>query len=166
MTAEPSGADRHRHDSLPAPTLDIAFDVTVDLGPLEDHRGTSAGHRRVVPILGGRITGVVEAEILPGGADWQLVRPDGTIEIDGRYSARTTDGDLLLLHAKGLRTGPAEVLERLGRGEDVDPRSYSFRTTVAVETAAPSLEHLQRSLFLAVARRRASTVLYRAYRVG
>ena len=154
------------HDLLPAPTLDTAFDVTVDLGPLEDHRVTSAGHRRVVPILGGRITGAVEAEILPGGADWQLVRPDGTIEIDGRYSARTTDGDLLLLHARGLRTGPAEALERLGRGEDVDPHSYAFRTTVAVETAAESLDALQRSLFLAVAQRRADAVLYRAYRVG
>lgn len=154
------------HDLLPAPTLDIAFDVTVDLGPLEDHRVTSAGHRRVVPILGGRITGELEAEILPGGADWQVVRPDGTIEIDGRYSARTADGDLLLLHAKGLRTGPREVLERLARGEDVDPHSYRFRTTVAVETAAESLAPLQRSLFLAVARRQADAVLYRAYRVG
>ncbi|WP_350351179.1 DUF3237 domain-containing protein [Microbacterium sp. A8/3-1] len=154
------------HDLLPPPTLDVAFDVTVDLGPLEDHGVTSAGHRRVVPILGGRITGAVEADILPGGADWQVVRPDGTIEIDGRYSARTASGDMLLLHAKGLRTGSPEVLERLGRGEDVDPRSYCFRTTVAVETAAESLAHLPRSLFLAVAQRQASTVLYRAYRVG
>ncbi|MBO9624953.1 MAG: DUF3237 family protein, partial [Microbacterium sp.] len=87
--------------TLPLPTLEAAFDVAVDLGPLEDHRRTSVGHRRVVPILGGRITGDVAAEILPGGADWQIVRPDGTIEIDSRYSARTASGDLLLLHARG-----------------------------------------------------------------
>lgn len=153
------------NDVLPTPTLEAAFDVAVDLGALEEHGATSAGHRRVVPILGGRITGVVDAEILPGGADWQLVRPDGTIEIDGRYSARTVSGDLLLLHARGLRTGSPEVLERLGRGEDVDPRSYCFRTTVQVETAAPTLASLQRSLFLAVAQRRAHAVHYRAYRV-
>ena len=154
------------HETLPVPALEAAFDVTVDLGPLEDHLETSAGHRRVVPILGGRVSGSVEAEILPGGADWQLVRPDGTIDIDSRYSARTGSGDLLLLHARGIRTGSPEVLARLGRGEDVDPRDYVFRTTVSIETAAPQLAHLQRSLFLAVAQRQASTVLYRAYCVG
>jgi hypothetical protein len=152
--------------TLPLPTLEAAFDVMVDLGPLEDHRGTSVGHRRVVPILGGRITGDIVADILPGGADWQIVRPDGTIEIDSRYSARTASGDLLLLHARGLRTGSPDVLARLGRGEDVDPALYCFRTTVAVETAAPELAHLQRSLFLASARRLADAVHYRAYRIG
>jgi hypothetical protein len=154
------------HDRLPTPTLDAAFDVSVDLGPLEDHGTTSAGHRRVVPILGGRITGAIEADILPGGADWQVVRPDGTIEIDGRYSARTDSGDLLLLHATGVRTGPPDVLARLGRGEQVDPESYYFRTTVRIETAAPSSADLQRDLFLAVAQRQAEAVHYRAYRVG
>ncbi|KAA0962555.1 DUF3237 domain-containing protein [Microbacterium sp. ANT_H45B] len=154
------------HDELPRPGLEIAFDVTVDLGPLEDHLVTSVGHRRVVPILGGRVTGGVEAEILPGGADWQIVRADGTIEIDGRYTARTAGGDLLLLHATGLRTGTPDILERLGRGEEVDPGSYYFRTTVQIETAAPGLAHLQRALFLAVAQRQANAVRYRAYRVS
>lgn len=154
------------HAALPLPSLGIAFDVSVHLGALEDHTRTSAGHRRVVPILGGVVTGGIEAQILPGGADWQIVRPDGTIEIDSRYSARTPEGEHLLLHACGLRTGDPEVLERLGRGEDVDPRDYYFRTTVAIETAAPALAWAQRRLFLASARRQANTVLYRAYTVG
>lgn len=154
------------HDQLPVPILGFAFDVTVELGPIEDHQTTSAGHRRVVPILGGLVTGDVEAEILPGGADWQVVRPDGTIEIDSRYSARTASGDHLLLHAKGLRTGSPEVLAQLGRGIDVDPRAYYFRTTVAIETAAPSLAAVQRHLFVAAAQRQADAVRYRAYHVG
>ncbi|KQZ24238.1 MULTISPECIES: DUF3237 domain-containing protein [Microbacterium] len=154
------------HDALPVPGLEFAFDVTVELGALEDHLATSVGHRRVVPILGGSVTGAVEAEILPGGADWQIVRPDGTIEIDGRYTARTAGGDLLLLHAKGLRTGTPTILERLGRGEEVDPGSYYFRTTVQIETAAPGLAHLQRALFLSAAQRQANAVRYRAYRVS
>lgn len=153
-------------DALPAPTLTAAFDVTVHLGEAEDHGATSAGHRRVVPIVGGTITGEVTAEILPGGADWQLIRPGGTIEVDARYSARTPDGALLLLHASGLRTGVPEVLARLGCGEDVDPADYAFRTTVRVETSAPALTALQDAVFLASARRRADAVLYRAYRVG
>lgn len=151
--------------NLPVPVLEPTFDVIVDLGPLEDHLLTSVGHRRVVPILGGRITGAFEAEIVPGGADWQIVRADGTIEIDGRYTARTAAGAFLLLHARGLRTGSPEVLARLNRGEDVDPHEYCFRTTVSIETAAPELAHLQRSLFLASAQRQSDAVRYRAYRV-
>ncbi|MEV4776087.1 DUF3237 domain-containing protein [Microbacterium sp. LWH12-1.2] len=153
------------HTLLPVPTLESAFDVTVELGPIEDHHSTSAGSRRVVPILGGRISGAVNAEILAGGADWQLIRPDGTIEIDSRYTARTASGDHLLLHARGLRTGPPDVLGRLRRGEDVDPHEYCFRTTVQIETAAAHLADLQRSLFVAAAQRQAKAVRYRAYRV-
>jgi hypothetical protein len=149
----------------PVPGLDAAFDVVVDLGPLEDYGSTRAGHRRVIPIVGGTIAGGVDAEILPGGADWQLVRSDGTIEVDGRYSARTKDGELLYLQVSGVRSGVPAVLEALLRGEDVDPREYYFRTVVRIETSAPALAHLQQSLFVASCIREAATVRYAAYRV-
>lgn len=80
--------DEQPHPAIPVPGLEPAFEVVVELGPLEDHGMTRVGHRRVVPITGGRISGAFEGEILPGGADWQTVRADGSIEIDGRYSAR------------------------------------------------------------------------------
>ena len=48
---------------------------------------------RGLETTGGRVSGVLDAEILPGGADWQVVRPDGTIEIDTRYSALTPAGE-------------------------------------------------------------------------
>jgi hypothetical protein len=94
------------------PELAPAFDVVVHLGGVDDYGVTRAGHRRIIPILGGAITGEVEATILPGGADWQLVRTDGALEIDGRYSARTADGSLLYLQVSGVRSGPPEVLAR------------------------------------------------------
>ena len=153
-------------EALPVPTLTAAFDVTVHLGDAENHGATSAGLRRVVPIIGGAIRGEVQAEILPGGADWQLIRPDGTIDVDARYSARTADGALLLLHASGLRTGSPDVLERLRRGDEVDPHTYTFRTVLHIETASQPLAHLEKALFLASASRSAHTVRYRAHRVG
>ena len=98
------GAAGHAHRaagvvgmSAPVPALERAFDVVVHLGPLEDHGMTRAGHRRVVPIIGGSVTGAFEAEILPGGADWQIVRSDGAIEVDAH---------LLGPHA-GRGVGPA-----------------------------------------------------------
>lgn len=135
------------------------------LGPLEDHGVTRAGHRRVVPIASGRISGMFDAEILPGGADWQIVRPDGSIEIDTRYSARTPDGEYVHLRTSGVRSGPPDVLEALLRGEAVDPAQYYFRVTVRLETSAPRLAILERSLFVASAIREANRVAYTAYRV-
>ncbi|SDL63166.1 DUF3237 domain-containing protein [Microbacterium azadirachtae] len=150
---------------LPQPALEPAFDVTVQVGPPIDLGVTSAGHRRVVPILGGRITGSLEAEILPGGSDRQLIREDGTFDIDADYSAVTADGPLLL-RARGVRTGPPEVLARLGRGEPVPPSEYYFRTVVEFESSAPRHRGLQRALHVAVCRREGSAVHYRAYRLG
>jgi hypothetical protein len=151
--------------AAPVPALERAFDVTAALGPLEDHGLTRAGHRRVVPIAGGRVRGLFEAEILPGGADWQLVRPDGGVEIDTRYSARTADGEYVHIRTTGVRSGPPEILEALLRGEPVDPSEYYFRVAVRLETSAPRLAVLERSIFVASAIREADRVHYTAYRV-
>jgi Protein of unknown function (DUF3237) len=55
--------------AAPVPVLERAFDVAARLGPIEDHGMTRAGHRRVVPIAGGQVSGLFDAEILPG---WHL----------------------------------------------------------------------------------------------
>src|ERR1700676_1590141 len=122
--------------AAPVPALERAFDVAARLGPLEDHGLTRAGHRRVVPIAGGRVSGLFEADILPGGADWQLVRPDGAVEIDTRYTARTADGEYVPSRTSGFRSGPPGVREALLLGEPVDPSEYYFRVGVYLETSA------------------------------
>jgi Protein of unknown function (DUF3237) len=156
--------------AAPVPRLEPAFDVTATLGPLEDHGVTRAGYRRVVPITGGRVSGgrvsgLVDAEILAGGADWQIVRPDGSTEIDTRYSARTPAGEYIHFRTAGVRSGPPAVLDALLRGEPVDPSEYYFRVAVYLETSAPRLAELQRSIFVAAAIRGADSVRYTAYRV-
>ncbi|MFF0454901.1 DUF3237 domain-containing protein [Nocardia africana] len=152
--------------STPAvPGLEAAFQVAARLGPPEDHGMTRAGHRRVVPIAGGRVSGLFDADILPGGADWQVIRPDGAIEIDTRYSARTSAGTHVYLRTSGIRSGTPEVLEALLRGDPVDPSQYYFRLVVRVETSDPRLTELERSLFVASAIREANQVRYTAYRL-
>ena len=150
----------------PPPTgLDRVFRADVLVGDVEDHGVTRAGHRRVIPILGGRLSHGVDAEVLPGGADWQVVHDDGVLEIDTRYSARTADGGLLHLRTRGVRSGPPEVLEALLRGAPVAASDYYFRILVTVETSIPGLRHLQDSLLVAAAARSADRVVYDAYRV-
>lgn len=149
----------------PVPGLEHAFDVVVQLGALEDHGETRQGHRRVIPIVGGSVRGLFEAEILAGGADWQIVRPDGTIEVDARYTAKTPDGAHILIHATGVRSGPPAVLEALLRGDAVDPSAYYFRTVVTLEAGGEEHAELQRTIFIASAAREADRVTYSAYRV-
>ncbi|HEY6494818.1 MAG TPA: DUF3237 domain-containing protein [Trebonia sp.] len=155
--------------AAPVPGLEPAFTVDARLGPLEDHGVTRAGHRRVIPVTGGRVRGLADppfnANILSGGADWQVVRPDGTIEIDTRYSARTDADEHVHFRTTGVRSGPPEVLAALLRGEAADPQSYYFRVAVYLETSAPRLASLERSLFVASAIRGADSVSYTAYRV-
>ncbi|REJ04201.1 DUF3237 domain-containing protein [Microbacterium bovistercoris] len=131
------------------PVLEHAFDVVVELGEPELHGATRAGTRRVVPIIGGRITGGVEADILPGGADWQIIRADGALDLDARYSARTAGGELLLLRARGVRAG----------------MEGPFHTALEVETSSPALSRLQDRVFVASAVRDTNLVRYRAFHV-
>lgn len=149
----------------PVPGLEAAFDVEARLGALEDHGVTRAGHRRVVPIVGGRVTGLFDAEIRSGGADWQVIRPDGAIEIDTRYSARTAGGGHVYIRTFGVRSGRPEILAALQRGEPVEPSDYYFRLAVRLETSVPELAALEQSIFVASAVREADRVRYTAYRV-
>ena len=147
----------------PVPSLEQEFEVVADLGELEEHGMTRSGHRRIIPVVGGTITGGFSGTILPGGADWQVVRADGSIEIDGRYSARGEDGSLLYIRARGVRSGDPAVLEALLRGEDVPPDAYYFRAALTLECAArPEFE---RSVYVASYIREAARVRYVAYRV-
>lgn len=147
----------------PVPGLEPSFSVDARLGSLEDHGMTRVGHRRIIPILGGTVTGTFTGELLAGGADWQTVRADGSIEIDGRYSARSADGTLLYVQARGVRSGDPAVLQALLEGEDVAPEAYYFRTAITLECAArPDLES---AVFVASCIREADRVRYDAYRL-
>ena len=64
-----------------------------------------------------------------------------------------------------MRHGSAEVLARLGRGEDVDPSEYTFRTSTQIETAVPALDWLNKGVFIAVAGRSPGGVIYETYLV-
>jgi hypothetical protein len=161
MTAARSGAE------MPTPSLrlvyrlDAALDAPLDLGQ------TPSGHRRIVAFTGGRFDGPeLSGELLPdGGADWQIVRPDGGAVADIRYTLRTHDGALLLVTSTGVRHGPPEVLARLARGEEVAPGDYTFRTQASIETSDPDLAWLNDGVFIAVGARRPNGVAYDVYLV-
>ena len=154
--------------SLPEPRLTPVFRLDATVGPPLDVGGTTQGRRRVVPLTGGTFTGPeLRGNLVPGAsADWQIVLPDGTALGDIRYTLQTDDGDLLLVRSRGVRHGPADVLARVGRGEDVDPSEYTFRTSTQIETAAARLDWLNKGVFISVGGRQATGVVYETYLVG
>ena len=93
------------------------------------------------------------------------MRSDGAADIQARYTIETDTGARILVSSDGLRHGPPEVMERLARGDSVDPALYYFRTVMRFETADPSVDWLNRILALARGQREASAVRLDVYEV-
>src|SRR6476659_8495375 len=153
---------------LPEPRLSLVYRLEAVLGEPLDLGAVAQGHRRIVPQTGGTFTGPeLNGKLLPGAsADWQILLPDGTALGDIRHTLQTDDGALLYVQSRGIRHGSAEVLERLARGEDVDPSEYTFRTWTQIETATPRLDWLNKGVFVSVGGRRPDRVIYETYLVA
>jgi hypothetical protein len=155
-------------DDLPEPRLTHVYRLQAKLGEPQELGDVTAGQRRIVPLTGGTFTGAeLHGTLVPGAsADWQIILPDGTTLGDIRYTLRTDDGELLYVRSRGVRHASAEVLARLGRGEDVDASEYTFRTSTQIETAAEDLDWLNKGVFIAVAARAPGGVTYDTYLVA
>jgi len=115
-------------NTRPLMTLRLATAPTQDLGA--GPRGTGT----IFPITGGSFEGPrLRGRVLPGGADWVVVRPDGMAELDLRIALETDDGAPLSMTFVGLR--------------DMQAREQGyFRTLPRFETAAPRYAFLNRLL--------------------
>ena len=146
--------------------LEPLMHVKVALEPVRDLGDTPLGRRRVIGITGGSFAGPrLSGRILPGGADWQLIRADGVAFLDARYTLETADGALIYVNNKGYRHGPKEAMERLSRGEEVDPALIYTRTTPWFETSAARYAWLNRTICVGTGARRAASVELEFYEV-
>lgn len=144
-----------------------AFQLTLTVPGIVDLGATPLGVRKIAAVTGGtfegdRLRGTV---VSPPGGDWLLLRNDGVLCLDVRLTLKTDDGALIFMSYKGLRHGPREVLERLGRGEAVDPSTYYMRVAPVFETASERYSWLNRALFVATGRRDATGPVYDVHEV-
>ena len=157
-------------ETLPAvsvtPSLQLLYTSRIVIAAPLDVGKAPHGQRRVINITGGAFSGPrLSGRILPGGADWQVIRGDGIVELDARYTLETEDGALIYIRNWGLRHGPPGVIARLGAGEKVDPCEYYFRTTPVFETGAADYAWLNGIIAVAVGERRADAVIITVYEV-
>ena len=125
------------------------FRADIALAPARELGDGPLGRRRIIEITGGSFSGAhLSGNVLPGGADWQLIRGDGVAYLDARYTLETHDGALIYVRNRGYRHGPEAVIAQLARGIPVDPASYYFRTAPWFETSAPQYAWLNRTIFV------------------
>lgn len=123
------------------------FVIRSGLGGIQKLGNTPYGERRIIDIQGGQVGGPkLKGKVLPGGADWQIVRSDGVVHLTARYTIETETGGLILVNSEGYRHGPPEVMERLARDESVDPALYYFRAFMRFETSDRDTSWLNRIL--------------------
>lgn len=156
---------------LPTPPLLPALDLQVDVATPIEVGQTGFGQRRLIPILGGAAQASAErggwqARVMPGGADFQLVIAGRSAQLDARYVLETDGGDRIFVVNHAMRSGPPELIEKLARGEPVDPALIYFRCVPTFEVAAPSLAWLAERIFLGTGARHPSQVVMRFFEVG
>jgi hypothetical protein len=129
--------------------------------------GATPGHdRRIGEIAGGRFEGPrLSGKILSGGSDWQSLRADGATTLNVRLVMETHDGALIAMTYLGVRHGPKEVLDRIARGESVNPSEYYMRATPYYETASPNYGWLNRVVSVAYGHRVAGGAIYQVFEI-
>ncbi len=114
--------------------------VTIDPARISIEKSKYGG-RNIIWITGGTFKGPnIEGTIIPGGADWQLVRPDGVTELDARYTLKTNDGVIIYVNNR--------VLSRRDPTPE-DPAGQYRRCVLSFEAPLGSkYEWLNKSVFL------------------
>ena len=88
------------------------FTLTVRIADVTTAGDIGHGVRRIIPIVGGEVRGEkVNGEVLPFGADFQIIRPNELIELEAKYAFETDDGAVVYIENRGLRFGPVELLQ-------------------------------------------------------
>ncbi len=140
------------------------FELSVLVGKPVDFGQVAGQGRRFVPILGGTVSGEHAGTIIPGGADWQRVGPNGMLELEARYALLLGDATVEV-RAEGLRSGSPEALAKLATGAILPASDYYFRTAMRFHTSSPDLAYLNSLMAIGVGERLPSQVRISVYRV-
>ncbi|MFD2934910.1 DUF3237 domain-containing protein [Spirosoma flavum] len=149
-----------------APQLEFVCELHVKIAPAMVVGETPHGTRRIIPITGRTFSGPnMKGTIINGGADWQILRKDGTTELSALYTLQTDDGVLIYVNNKGIRTATPEVARRIANGEKVSPNDYYFRAAPTFETPPGKYEWLTQTLFISKGIRDPDGVIIQVWKI-
>ena len=142
------------------------FTITARIGDVTSAGDIGTGVRRIIPITGGEVKGEgISGKVLSFGADFQIIRPNELIELEAKYAFETDDGAVVYVQNNGIRFGPVALLQKLKRGEPVDPKLIYCRTVPKFETGAEKYRWLMENLFVGSAARHTDRVVIEVHQV-
>ncbi|HML15090.1 MAG TPA: DUF3237 domain-containing protein [Xanthobacteraceae bacterium] len=151
---------------MPEIKTELLFKIALDVPPILDLGETPYGRRRIARVAGGTFEGPkLKGRVLEGGGDWLLLRRDGVLQLDVRVTLETDDKQHVYMTYRGYRHGPKDVIDRLNRGEAVDPGLYYFRATPYFETGSEKYAWLNGICAVATGERQASGPIYHVFQV-
>jgi hypothetical protein len=151
---------------MPEIKTELLFKIVLEVPSILDLGETPYGRRRIARVGGGTFEGPkMKGRVLDGGGDWLLLRRDGVLQLDVRQTLETDDKQHIYMTYRGYRHGPKDVIDRLNRGEAVDPGLYYFRTTPNFETASEKYAWLNGICSIATGERQASGPTYHVFQV-
>jgi Protein of unknown function (DUF3237) len=157
-------------DSLPLPLKSIEtrplFVMKLDVKPIVLVGETPGPFRRVGIVASGTFTGDrLSGTVLDGGSDWQTVRDDGSTTLDVRLLLKTDDAVTFTMSYRGVRHGPPDLIQRLEKGEVIDPSSYYFRINPIFEAPLGRYDWLNRVIAVGAGHRFESGPVYSVFEV-
>ena len=151
---------------VPALQTKYVFSLAIKVGAPIVAGDFGHGVRRIIPILGGEVRGeAIKGTIFPVGADFQTIRPNGFTELEAKYAFEMDDGAIVYIENVGIRFGPKELLDRIAKGETVDPALIYFRSVPKFETGAEKYRWLMQNLFIGVGARHPDRVVIDVHQV-
>jgi Protein of unknown function (DUF3237) len=149
-----------------APKLEYFCELKVQVDAALIVGETAHGTRRIIPIIGGTVNGpAIKGEIIGGGADWQVLRKDGVMELEAHYQFKTNDGVIIYIKNTGLRVATPEVAAKLSKGEKVDASQYYFRAVPKFEAPAGKYGWINDTIFICTGERLSDAVIIRVWRL-
>jgi len=141
----------------------VTIDNTLVIGP------SGRGRTQLVPITGGTFEGPrIKGTVVPGGADWQWIRPDGVMMIEARYTIKTDDGALISVFNSGMAHAIKNDEDKPKLGKSNRSSSFYARTVPCFDAPIGPYDWLNKSIFvgtLAVGPPSEKYVIVRVYRV-
>jgi len=145
------------------------FDLGIDLNPPQVVGPVLKGTRLISPFKNGFVkSDKINGKIVEGSGDWGLIIDSTTFKVDSRVTIETEDGALIYMTSSGYSHSSAKIAAMIGAGKggELSPSDYYFRTSVSFETGSPKYAWLNSIVAIGVGRfPAAGKVAYRIYAI-
>lgn len=81
---------------------ELVMELTVECTKVLEVGKTNEGFLNVIPIIGGKVSGLnIKGEVIPGGADWNVAIDEKVSHVLAKYCFKTDDGVVISVENEG-----------------------------------------------------------------